>query len=174
MSNKVQAKSDGCETSLFHHGFLKLLVLNELQKISRDWSSFLFMNGFELETLTPTRNPKAKGTPSPLVAESSQPVVTKSKRFVKLKPRKQVDKRTEKTQVLVAATPSPAKQRSKSVKEAKQKQVSSQQEIKRVTRSQAVASKGKTVVSSTEDSPMIKGNLDDILHAIDIEESPIV
>ena len=30
MSNKVQAKSDGCETSLFHHGLIKLLVLNEL------------------------------------------------------------------------------------------------------------------------------------------------
>ena len=38
----------------------------------------------------------------------------------------------------------------------------------------AVASKGKTVVSGTEDNPVIKGNLDDILHAIDIEESPIV
>ena len=67
------------------------------------------MNGFELETLTLARNPKPKGTPSTLVAESIQPVVAKSKRFVKLKPRKQVEKRTEKTQVLVAAIPSFAK-----------------------------------------------------------------
>ena len=43
-----------------------------------------------------------------------------------------------------------------------------------MTRSQAVALKGKTVVSVLEDSPVIKGNLDGILHAIDIEETPIV
>ena len=70
---------------------------------------FFFINGFELETLTPARNPKTKGTPSPPVAESSQPVVAKSKRFVKLKPRKQVEKRTEQTQVLFPPTPLPAK-----------------------------------------------------------------
>ena len=60
MVDKVQAKSEGCETYLFHHGLMKLLILNVLQKIGRDWSSFLFINGFELETLTPTRNPKIK------------------------------------------------------------------------------------------------------------------
>ena len=78
-----------------------------------------------MQNLTPTRNPKPKGTPSTPVAESSQPVVAKSKRFVKLKPRKQVEKRIEITQFLVAATPSPTKQRSKSIKEEKQKQVAS-------------------------------------------------
>ena len=132
------------------------------------------MNLFEIETLTPARNPKIKGNYSSLVVEFSQPMVTKSKRFIKLKPRKQVEKRIEKTQVLVAATPSPTKQRLKSVKEAEQKQVASKQEIKTVTRIQVVASKGKIVVLVTEDNPMIKRNLDDILHAIDIEESPIV
>lgn len=119
MADKVQAKSDGCETSLCHHGFIKLLVLNELQKINRDWSSFLFISGFEMEALTPARNPKTKGNPSPPVAESSQPVVTKAKRFVKLKPRKQVEYRTEKASVLVAKTPSPAKQKVEKVKETK-------------------------------------------------------
>ena len=43
-----------------------------------------------------------------------------------------------------------------------------------MTRSQSVASKGKIVVPGIEDNPVIKGNLDDILHAIDIEESPFV
>ena len=83
MVDKVQAKSEGSETSLFHHGLMKLLILDELQKIGRDWSSFLFINGFELETLTPTRNPKAKGVPSPPPAEPSQPVAVKTKQFVK-------------------------------------------------------------------------------------------
>ena len=38
MADKVQAKSEGSETSLFHHGLMKLLVLYELQRLGRDWS----------------------------------------------------------------------------------------------------------------------------------------
>ena len=77
MADKVQENSEGSETSLFHHGLMKLLILDEIQKIGRDWSSFLFINGLELETLTPARNPKAKGVPSPLLAEPSQPMAAK-------------------------------------------------------------------------------------------------
>jgi len=35
MSDKVQLKKEACETSLFHHGLIKLIVLHELQKIGR-------------------------------------------------------------------------------------------------------------------------------------------
>ena len=121
MADKVQAKSDWCETSLFHHGLINLLVLNELQKINRDWSSFLFMSALEMEALTLAKNPKIKGNPSPLVVESSQPVVAKSKRFVKLKPRKQVEDRIEKASLLVVETPSLSKQKVERVKVTKQK-----------------------------------------------------
>ena len=71
--------------------------------------------------------------------------------------------------MLVVETPSSTKQRVERVKETKQKQVVSKQEIQRKTRSQATTSKGKSVVSVKVDSPMMKGNLDDIIHAIDIE-----
>lgn len=54
MCDKVQLRKDDCETSLFHHGLVKLLVLNGLQKIGRDWDSFIFMAGFPIKTgLTP-------------------------------------------------------------------------------------------------------------------------
>ena len=54
MCDKVQLRKDECETSLFHHGLVKLLVLNGLQKIGRDWDSFIFMAGFQSKTgLTP-------------------------------------------------------------------------------------------------------------------------
>ena len=43
MVDKVQMKSQGCETSLFHHGLVKLIVLHELKRINREWSSFFFM-----------------------------------------------------------------------------------------------------------------------------------
>ena len=73
MSNKVQAKSEGNETSLFHHGLIKLMVLEELKILGRDWSSFLFVSGFEVDDITPKRTPKPIGIPSPSVAEKSEP-----------------------------------------------------------------------------------------------------
>lgn len=54
MCDKIQLKKDGCETSIFHHGLIKLLVLDSLDKIGRDWDSFIFMAGFQNKTgLTP-------------------------------------------------------------------------------------------------------------------------
>ena len=49
---------------MFHHGLIKLLVLEELGKINIDWSSFLFLNGYEVDVVTPKNNPKPKGTHS--------------------------------------------------------------------------------------------------------------
>ena len=48
----------------------------------------------------------------------------------------------------------------------------SKQETKRRTRSQTVALEDKIV--DVEDRAIAKGNLEDILHAIDIDETPIV
>ena len=109
MENKFQAKYEGSETSLFHHGLIKLLILDELQKIGRYWPSFLFLNGFDLETLTPARNPKAKGVPSPLASEPSQPMVAKPKETARVKPRKKIEKGPEKMQILDTPTLPPAK-----------------------------------------------------------------
>jgi hypothetical protein len=54
MCDKIQLRKDDCETSLFHHGLVKLLVLDGLQKIGRDWNSFIYMAGFQSKTgLTP-------------------------------------------------------------------------------------------------------------------------
>ena len=38
MADKVQMKTQGCETSLFHHGLIKLIVLHELKRIKMEWS----------------------------------------------------------------------------------------------------------------------------------------
>jgi len=62
MCDKVQLKKDDCETSLFHHGLIKLLVLDSLQKIGRDWDSFIFMAGFQSKTgLTPLPDREKEG-----------------------------------------------------------------------------------------------------------------
>ena len=58
------------------------------------------------------------------------------------------------------------------VKHAKQKQIVSKQGTKRMTRSQKMVLEEKIVV--VEDREKSKGNLEYILHAIDIEETPIV
>ena len=68
MADKVQAKSKGSENSLLHRGLMKLLVLDEIQRLGGDWSSFLFVSGFQLDTLTPSKTPKSKKIPSPLAA----------------------------------------------------------------------------------------------------------
>ena len=36
MADKVQEKYEGSDTSLFHHGLMKLLVLDEIQRLGRD------------------------------------------------------------------------------------------------------------------------------------------
>ena len=62
MCVKVQFKRDNYETSLFHHGLIKLLVLDSLHKIGRDWDSFIFMSGFQSKTgLTPLPDREKEG-----------------------------------------------------------------------------------------------------------------
>ena len=43
MTDKVQMKTQACETSLFHHGLVKLIVLHELQRVNRECSAFFFL-----------------------------------------------------------------------------------------------------------------------------------
>ena len=63
MADKVQGRPERSETSIFHHGLMKLLVLEELNKLDRDWASFFFMNGYEMDVLSPRKASKLK-TPS--------------------------------------------------------------------------------------------------------------
>ena len=58
MSNKFQARIEGSETSIFHHGLIKLLALEELKNLNRDWATFLFLSGYELYALIPKKTPK--------------------------------------------------------------------------------------------------------------------
>ena len=60
MSGKFQIKKEGNETSLFHHGLIKILMLEELKRIGRDWTSFLFMSGYEIDVVTPKKASKPR------------------------------------------------------------------------------------------------------------------
>ena len=78
-----------CETSFFHRGLIKLIVLHELQRVGRDWDTFIFMSGFKNETgLSPQA---AKDLPT----KTGHQVETRSRRFAKLKTRKQVKESTK-------------------------------------------------------------------------------
>ena len=74
MSEKDQVKTKGNETSLFHHSLIKLLVLEELKILDRDWSYFLFIICFEVDFITPKITPKPRDIPSPSVVEQLEPV----------------------------------------------------------------------------------------------------
>ena len=79
-----------------------------------------------------------------------------------------------KTSVVIVETPQPTKKKIAEVKEMTHKQSANKLVQRRLTRSQIAKEKGKAVISGVTNSPSLKGNLDDILQAIDIEESPLV
>ena len=60
MADKIQAKPESSDTSIFHHGLIKLLVMEELKKLNKDWATFLFLSGYDVDVLTPRRKPKSK------------------------------------------------------------------------------------------------------------------
>jgi len=49
MSDRVQARANKLKTSLFHFSLVKLLVLEELKKLNRDWDSFLASTNIPLD-----------------------------------------------------------------------------------------------------------------------------
>jgi hypothetical protein len=53
MSDKVQAKSKQVDTSVFHSGLIKMLVMEELRKTNTDWETFLTSSQFQLD-VSPT------------------------------------------------------------------------------------------------------------------------
>ena len=136
MSDKVQIETEGNETSLFHHGLIKLLVLEELKRLDRDWNFFLFMSGFEVDDVTPKRAFKPRNISSPIVAEEFEEGNRSS-------PPKPVSMETEPLQKIDTPKATPTKQ----------KPTVGKHGSKRVTRRQTV----------------VKGNLEYILHPIDIE-----
>ena len=88
MCDKVQLRKEACETSLFHHGLVKLIVLHELQRVGRDWDTFIFMSGFKSKTgLSPQATKDLPTTTGPQAE-------TRSTRFSKLKAKKQVREST--------------------------------------------------------------------------------
>lgn len=147
MSDKVQARAEGSETSIFHHGLIKLLMLEKLKKLNRDWTIFLFLDGYEVDSVTPKENPKPKATPSN--KNDKYPFMTEGVNEEEAEPiLEPMDFETEPIQEAEIPQPSSTSN----------KQKISKHGSRRITRSQTIG----------------KGNLEDILQAIDIEETPVV
>lgn len=162
MCDKVQLRKDDCETSLFHHGLVKLLVLNGLQKIGRDWDSFIFMAGFQSKTgLTPQPvREKEQSVEEPTIAELQKEA--KDKKKVKSQLRKSVKP------LVIKEQPQPSAKG-----EAQHKKTvpgpNESEKVSRVrTRSQISKEKGKAV--AVEESPVSKASLSDLLEAIEFEQ----
>lgn len=154
MCDKVQLRKEDCETSLFHHGLIELLVLDGLQKIGRDWNSFIFMAGFQSKTgLTP--QPAREFTIVELQKEVRAKKQTKSQLRKPVKP------------LIIQEQP----QQSTKEKNQGKKTVPETRKSKAVsrvrTRSQINKEKGKAIV--VEESPVSKASLNDLLQAIEFE-----
>lgn len=117
MADKVQMKNQACETSLFHHGLVKLKFFHELQKVKREWAAFIFLSGIGVEGTGAI--PQVKETSS---SKTTEPVETKSRRFVKLQPRKQVKELMIKTSLKIQRTPQYAQKKRIDVKRTIQEQ----------------------------------------------------
>ena len=76
------------------------------------------------------------------------------------------------TSLNIQRTPQSAQKKRTHVKETIQEQSTSKTTQKKLTRSQRSKEKGKAVV--TDENLELRGDLNDILQAIDIEESPLV
>jgi len=173
MCDKIQLKKDDeCETSMFHHGLIKLLVLDSLDKIGRDWDSFIFMAGFQNKTgLTPLPTKEKKPVKEKEVL-SKEPTIAqlrkeaKDKKKVKSPPEKPV-----KPLVIKELIQSSSNEKMKHKKDILRP--SGTAGVSRVrTRSQLSKEKGKSVTA--EDSPMSKASLNDLLEAIEFEqEEPV-
>ena len=103
-----------------------------------------------MDSITPKITPKPRGIPSPSVVEQSEPLLAEQSEPVIME--------TDPLQKVDTLVVTPTKQKLNVSKPAKQEPNVSKHGSKRITRSQTVA----------------KGNLEDIMHAIDIEETPIV
>jgi hypothetical protein len=80
ISNKVQAKSKQLDTSVFHSGLIKMLVMEEIKKTNIDWESFLTTSHFQLD-ISPTPRSKRQ-TPTP-VERTTHSYSSKKKRVNK-------------------------------------------------------------------------------------------
>jgi len=98
--------------------------------------------------------------------------MSRAKRFVKLKPRKEVKEQVSKTPVVILETPKSTKENIYEVKGMTHEYSANKPVQRRLTRSQIAKEKGKSVISG--ESSSLKGDLNDILEAIGITEYPLV
>ena len=81
--NSMQRMIKGAQTNptrlgklIFHHGLIKLIVLEQLQKEGKDWKTFLFVSNFQIELptiLSPIKKVKKQETSSPIVVVKKEP-----------------------------------------------------------------------------------------------------
>ena len=156
MCDKVQLRKEDCETSLFHHGLIKLLVLDGLQKVDRYWNSFIFMAGFKSQTgLTP------------LLARDSTIAELQTEVRFKRVPKSQVRKQVK--PLIIQDQPQQSAKEKVHGKKTVPK-TSTSGVVSRVrTRSQINKEKGKAI--AVEGSPVSKASLNDLLQAIEFEQS---
>jgi hypothetical protein len=71
MSDRVQAKSKQVDTSAFHSGLIKMLVLEELKKTNIYWDDFLDASGFQLDVAHIPESKRQTPTPAKKIVQSN-------------------------------------------------------------------------------------------------------
>jgi hypothetical protein len=77
MADRVQDKYKKVDTSVFHYGLIKMLVMEELRKTNTDWKTFLTTSHFQLKV---SRTPQSKmKIPTPLDKTVCSEVIKKKR-----------------------------------------------------------------------------------------------
>ena len=75
MIKKAQEHPQQLEKHIFRYGLIKLLIVEELKKKSRDWNTFLFVANYQVEMPSSTiksRSPKKKKDVSPVMSKEDK------------------------------------------------------------------------------------------------------
>ena len=76
MSDSVQSKSKVVDTSIFHSGLIRMLVVEELRKKNISWEHFIIVAHMKLDIAT---TPQSQ-VPSPFPSTSAAPTGSNKKR----------------------------------------------------------------------------------------------
>lgn len=75
MIKKAQEHPQQLENNIFHYGLIKLLIVEELKKTSRDWNTFLFVANYQVEMPSSTiksRSPKKNKYVFPVMSKEDK------------------------------------------------------------------------------------------------------
>jgi hypothetical protein len=69
MADRVQAKSKAMDTSVFHSGLIKMLVMEDMKKINLSWEQFMVSSNLQLHITSTPQSRMQSPLPASIVSQ---------------------------------------------------------------------------------------------------------